>query len=79
MRRRICAKAARMCVSAHRRCAVPRAQVRSSSHQSHMAFAEPDRAKLIWGELNTDMLNTALPFKVSVSAVGEDKQPISDS
>jgi hypothetical protein len=43
-----------------------------------MAFAEPDRAKLVWGELNVDMINTALPFKVSVSAVGEDKQPINN-
>ena len=52
--------------------------VPASDHTSHMAFAEPDRAKLVWGELNVDMINTALPFKVSVSAVGEDKQPINN-
>ena len=40
-------------------------------------YAEPERAKLVWGEL-TDMLTTAMPFRVSVSAVGDDKQPLSD-
>ena len=36
-------------------------------------------AKLIWGEISSDhMLTTALPFPVTLTAVGEDKEPLPD-
>ena len=34
-------------------------------------------AKLVWGEL-ADMLTTALPFRVVVTAENENKEPLSD-
>ena len=41
------------------------------------AFADTASAKLVWGEVS-DMLTTALPFRVRVSAVGGDKEPVPD-
>lgn len=40
-------------------------------------YGETSVAKLVWGE-PSGMLTTALPFRVSVSAVGENKEPLSD-
>ena len=35
-------------------------------------------ATLVWGDINTDLLTTALPFQVTLTAAGEDKQPLPD-
>ena len=35
-------------------------------------------AKLVWGELGNQLLTTALPFRVQVHVVGEDKEPLED-
>jgi len=40
-------------------------------------FEERQPATLVWGELS-DMLTTSLPFRVAVSAVGDDKKLITD-
>ena len=42
-----------------------------------MAYAEQTPARLVWDE-PSDMLTTALPFRVHLSAMGEDKEIISD-
>ena len=43
-------------------------------------MTEPPPAKLIWGDISNQqtMLTTALPFRVSLTAVGEDKEPLPD-
>ena len=50
------------------------------SHVSGAAssFDSCEPAKLVWGELGEQMLTTALPFRVQVFAVGEDKEPLQD-
>jgi hypothetical protein len=36
-------------------------------------------ARLVWGEIsNQHLLTTALPFRVTLTAVGEDKEPLPD-
>jgi len=42
------------------------------------AMIEEAPARLIWGELEEHMLTAALPFRVTLTAVGEDKEPLPD-
>jgi len=56
----------------------------STSHDQGSGFSTggamiETSARLVWGELsNEHMLTTALPFRVTVTAVGDDKEPLPD-